>query len=331
MTALYDTTTPGSIPLDAPIVAGYICLPFGLWSQADWDRFPNAIKIRICRCGQDDADALDIEPGLAAPSDAPGWIDNHFRPGTLPRPLLYCNRSTWQAVRDAVGTRAVDYWISTLDESKDVLFSGASVVQYREDKNLNLDFSETAPGWPGTTAKPKPIPPGISTSEEATMALAIHPDPAQDRVDLFYIGTDHAVWRKFSDRGGSAGSWSGPISEGGDVVAVAAGYKPSADWLHIFGLNAIGQIWEKAISTADGHAGMEWTLVVDHPEEAAVPVIVVMGSGAWTPEPPTAAPGAPGPAGPPGAVDEAKIKALVAADSAADFKSKLLELAASIK
>ncbi len=150
MTAFYDSTTPGSIPADAPIVAGYVCLPFGLWVSADWARFPNALKLRICRCGLHDADILDIEPGLANPGDAPGWIDAHFKPERIPRPLLYCNRSQWQPVRDAIGGRAADYWISTLDGTKDVLNQGAAVVQYFEDRTANLDYSETRPDWPPT-------------------------------------------------------------------------------------------------------------------------------------------------------------------------------------
>lgn len=73
MRLMYDSTTASDIPADAEIVAGYVDGRYA-WSDADWARFPNAVKVRISVFGSLDADVLDVEPSDATPADAAVWV-----------------------------------------------------------------------------------------------------------------------------------------------------------------------------------------------------------------------------------------------------------------
>jgi hypothetical protein len=155
---LYDSDQPSAIPTDAVAVAGYgdgYAEP--AWTNGGWARFPNAHKLVIVVHAGDQGDVLDVERGDASPADCPGWCDRFSRPGRR-APTLYCNRSSWPAVRAAVAGRRVDYWISTLDGTTDV--PGAVAVQYAGsatsgghfDRSLILD-----PGWLGTAPPQAPL------------------------------------------------------------------------------------------------------------------------------------------------------------------------------
>lgn len=136
-----DSTTASHIPLDTPVVAGYVD-GFYAWSTADWALFPHAIRLTIATRSSNQADILDVENGNATPSEAAGWVDRFDRPNRR-RPTIYCSRSAWPQVRWALGARVVDYWISTLDGTQDV--PGAVAVQYIDvgsyDESIILDTS----------------------------------------------------------------------------------------------------------------------------------------------------------------------------------------------
>lgn len=123
-----DSITAADIPVNTPVVAGYVDGRY-VWSAADWDRFPNAVKLTIATSSQSSADILDVETGDATPAETPGWVDRFNRPGRR-RPTIYCNRASWRAVQDVLGTRNVEYWISTLDGTEVV--PGAVAVQYTD-------------------------------------------------------------------------------------------------------------------------------------------------------------------------------------------------------
>jgi hypothetical protein len=65
-------------------------------------------------------------------------------------PTIYCNRSTWSAVKFYMGSRIVDYWIATLDGTQQV--PGAAAVQYA-GANLSgghFDLTLAQDWWPQT-------------------------------------------------------------------------------------------------------------------------------------------------------------------------------------
>ena len=138
---MLDSISASAIPTNVPVVAGYVDGRY-VWSAADWNRFPNAVRITIATQASSQADVLDVETGDATPADVPGWVGRFNRPSRR-RPTIYCNRSTWAAVKAALGTTEVDYWISTLDGTQTV--AGAVAVQYTDtggyDESLIQDLT----------------------------------------------------------------------------------------------------------------------------------------------------------------------------------------------
>jgi hypothetical protein len=128
MLYLRDSDNPHAIPLDGCVaVAGYGD-GRAQWSSEGWARFPESIiKLSIVIDPAHAADVLDVERGAATPSSCPGWADRFHRPGRR-RPTIYCNRSTIDLVRAAMGNRAFDWWAATLDGTMYV--AGAVAVQY---------------------------------------------------------------------------------------------------------------------------------------------------------------------------------------------------------
>ena len=135
---LRDSIDAPLIPRDTPVVAGYGDGAY-IWSPAWkasggfpagvnwWDLFPAAVKLVIVVDAAHAGDVLDVESGAASPADVPGWCDRFNRPARR-APSIYCNRSTWPLVQQAVGGRQVDYWIATLDGTTAI--PGAVAVQY---------------------------------------------------------------------------------------------------------------------------------------------------------------------------------------------------------
>ena len=73
---MYDSDDPSAIPDTAAMVAGYIDGDSGRWTEADWNRFPNATKVRIVRRDYtNDGDVIDCEEGIVWPPDRAviGW------------------------------------------------------------------------------------------------------------------------------------------------------------------------------------------------------------------------------------------------------------------
>ena len=121
-----DSVNPDAIPLAGLFVAAGYADGRYAWTSAQWARFdPVPVKLSIVCFPGSDGDILDIEQGCASPADAAGWCDRFNRPHRR-RPTLYVNRGNWNAVRAAIGSRPVDFWVSTLDGS---LVSFAVAVQ----------------------------------------------------------------------------------------------------------------------------------------------------------------------------------------------------------
>lgn len=64
MRLMYDGVNSLNLPTTAEVVGGYVTGRF-TWTNADWNRFPKAVKVRIDATGglPLQADMLDVEPG----------------------------------------------------------------------------------------------------------------------------------------------------------------------------------------------------------------------------------------------------------------------------
>ncbi len=156
MRTMYDSITAGDIPSWAQLVAGYVD---GLyrWSDADWARFPGAVKVRIAVfASTNDGHVLDIETGDATPAQAPGWAQG--RRGQGVEPSVYMNLSTWPQVRSAFQNARVPephYWVAQWDGVAQVP-AGAVAKQYADPglSGGHYDLSAVADYWPGVDATP---------------------------------------------------------------------------------------------------------------------------------------------------------------------------------
>jgi hypothetical protein len=151
MRTMYDAVTAANIPRSAAIVAGYVDkIRLEPWSMADWDRFPTAVKVTIVKkTSTNDGHVLDVEIGDATPAEAPGWVK--MRRGAGADPTVYCNSSTWPAVRAAFAAAKVaepHYWIARYDGDPTIP-AGAVAKQYRGDVAPGYDVSSVADYWPG--------------------------------------------------------------------------------------------------------------------------------------------------------------------------------------
>ena len=154
-----DSTNPFDIPLEGlAAVAGYGDGTFE-WSSSGWARFAAPIvPLSIVISGADRGDILDVEPGCADASESPGWADRFSRPGRR-RPTIYCNRSTINEVRRAMGGRPFDWWAATLDGTRDV--AGAVAVQFAGESLTGGHYDESVildPDWIGVAPGPGPVP-----------------------------------------------------------------------------------------------------------------------------------------------------------------------------
>lgn len=166
---MYDSVDPTAIPADAQMVAGYVD-GFYRWTDAGWNRFPNAIKIRIAvSAWTNDGDVLDVETGDATPAQARGWIRNRQAAGIF-KPTVYCNRSTRPAVEAACSGLNFDLWIATLDGTQDipgtvaVQYAGSSITTQNYDVSVVTDES-----WPTRKEPIKEI--------DMSAGIIITPDP----------------------------------------------------------------------------------------------------------------------------------------------------------
>jgi LysM repeat protein len=162
---MYDSTTAADIPTSAQMVGGYLPPNRYAWSAADWARFPHAVQVRIViAASTNDGQVLDVEQGDATPTEAPGWA--RMRRAAGQDPTIYCNASTWGAVRsafDAAGEPQPLYWIAQYDRNPSIP-PGAVAKQYADPDHGSgghWDLSIVADVWPGVDthgAAPGPGP-----------------------------------------------------------------------------------------------------------------------------------------------------------------------------
>lgn len=147
---MYDSVTASDIPRNAMMVGGYLNGTFR-WSSADWELFPHAFHVGIATRADVDGDVLDVEIGDATPAQAPAWVLRQRRHGI--EPVVYCNASTWPAVRRAfalTGVREPLWWIANFDNVAE-LIPGTVGKQYINPPRSggHYDKSIVAMTWPG--------------------------------------------------------------------------------------------------------------------------------------------------------------------------------------
>lgn len=175
MRTMYDSITPTDIPADADLVGGYhVDDPTFGWPADAWQRFPRARVVQIVtRAWIDGGQVLDVETGDATPDQAPAWVLMRRAAG-LATPTVYCNLSTWPAVRAAFAAAGVAeplYWIAHYTGTPEIPV-GAIACQYvSEPGGAHYDLSAVADYWPGVD----PAPTGSTfpqSSEEDMMRVA---------------------------------------------------------------------------------------------------------------------------------------------------------------
>ncbi len=92
---MYDTAQNDQFPPGAAAYAAYVDGAIG--NQPNYayivNTFPAAHHLSIALFAGDNADALDVEPGAASPSDIPGWYSRQKQRG-IQRPCVYASVST---------------------------------------------------------------------------------------------------------------------------------------------------------------------------------------------------------------------------------------------
>jgi hypothetical protein len=155
---MYDSIRAANIKrniANPAMVAGYVDeYNIPKWTAAEWAMFPNAVKVRIAKkASTNDGHVLDVEPKLATPAQAPGWVKMRRASG-LSTPTVYVNESTWQQVIDEFNKQSVVqplYWIAHYDGKAELpKRAGVTVVakQYLGDTN-GMDYNIVADNWPG--------------------------------------------------------------------------------------------------------------------------------------------------------------------------------------
>jgi hypothetical protein len=148
---MYDAITASNIPAGAELLAGY---GDGLYNDfaAERARFPGAIVVQIAVFARDNLGVvLDVENGDATPAEAPGWVVMRRKAGV--DPTVYCNASTWPAVRAAfraAGVAEPHYWIAAYDGDPTIP-AGAIAKQWRDAGPY--DQSAVADYWPGVDSE----------------------------------------------------------------------------------------------------------------------------------------------------------------------------------
>ena len=148
---MYDSTDPAGIPHGATVAALYHNGRFAA-TPAEARQFPVHLWIDVLGTAPDACSILDIETGDATPETVLAWVPARLAalPGSHCR--LYCNLSTWPAVKRAVAQltsaerAAVMYWVAN-PTGVAHLVPGSAATQYLWTPGF--DESVFAPGWLG--------------------------------------------------------------------------------------------------------------------------------------------------------------------------------------
>ena len=190
---MYDSTSPGEIPTDAQVVAGYVDGIYE-WLPTDWARFPDAIKKTIAVFTSTDADILDSEFQDAMAIDTPAWVLRQRARGA--DPTVYCSLVGqpgygWPWVKQAfadAGVAPPHYWIADYTDEPHMV-DGSVATQWTDHQDL-YDISLADEKWVGL-GLPSPHTP----SEDTAMPLSVETLPNGTDV-VVQIGSDGTVYGK---------------------------------------------------------------------------------------------------------------------------------------
>ena len=146
---MYDSTMPGAIPADAQLVALYRNGRFAVTAQQG-AMFPARLWIDVLGTDAATASVLDIETGDATPDTVRTWCPAREAAHPYSVDRLYCNLSTWPAVRAAVAELTgaqqarVRYWIANPTGAAH-LVPGSDATQYLWTPGF--DVSAYGPAW----------------------------------------------------------------------------------------------------------------------------------------------------------------------------------------
>jgi len=238
MRTMYDAVTADNILAANPrpqMVAGYVDkIKLEPWSGGDWALFPDAVKVQIVKKATTNAGhVLDVEPGDATPSEAPGWVKMRRAAGA--DPTVYCNASTWPTVRaafQAAGVAEPHWWIAHYDGDPTIP-AGAVAKQYRGDVAPGYDVSSVVDYWPGVD--PAPGAPGGSAAQttqgvELMERITVTPkDKGSHAVRLYLPGGPNCrvvVRPRLAQKDAKSPVWIGHIFAWGDDGA-GVGHDPA--------------------------------------------------------------------------------------------------------
>jgi hypothetical protein len=136
---MLDSITLETIPSNPFALAGYTG---GHWPTFNEMRraWPHAHTVSIAISAAEYADCLDVEPGDAAPWQAPGWVASERRAGNH-RPCVYSSWWEWHEYAALRGLRGVWRWDAdyTYLPHIDIGFDGTQWTDHAG--GLNLDES----------------------------------------------------------------------------------------------------------------------------------------------------------------------------------------------
>lgn len=168
---MYDSVNANAIPTDATMVAGYVDGKFA-WSQANWNRFPGAVKVRISAVGATHlAHVFDVEDGCIWPPERVVPLVVAARKAGID-PTVYVNeRNDWGPTRaafDRAGVAHPHWWVANYDGNDHYISPGAVARQFAHPPNSaghydpahpnrptaagHYDLSIVANFWPGVDA-----------------------------------------------------------------------------------------------------------------------------------------------------------------------------------
>lgn len=237
MRTMYDSTNGHDIPVDAEMVAGYVDGRFA-WTPEEWDRFPDAVKVRISAVGATHlAEVFDVEVGcIWPPANVVPLVVAARRAGI--DPTVYVNeRNDWAPTRvafDRAGVAHPHWWVANYD-GKATVPEGAVAKQYANEPMTggHYDASAVVDFWPGVDIEQKEDDPMLSNEQ-----VPVFPAPAgtpipKDQVDTRKtVDGNEALGRAL--QAGWAGYWTA-VQTAKDVKALTERFDALLDRLEKLG------------------------------------------------------------------------------------------------
>jgi hypothetical protein len=144
---VYDSVNPGAIPGN-PVVATYADGPHPN-PASSVANFSHVLWVDI-NASDPQADALDIEPGCATPSEAAGWVSARLNAHPHGVAILYTMISQWATVKADVSSlpgwmqSRIRWWIADPTGSPHIV-PGSQATQWYWGQNY--DISTALPGF----------------------------------------------------------------------------------------------------------------------------------------------------------------------------------------